>query len=357
MYRQLLNRHSSMRRWTTVGAPSGPAFSMPAVVAWRLLMLAVLCLFTAGRGQATGIGDNYRKFLDLLGQSARDDSWLRTQRVAEVYPAWFPELSDARMDQLDLAEVEDLFNAAKLYEFYTKDSAGLDRMRAIYAVLARKGRAGPDEQADLYGGLVDQRRFREASDFAHEHRLRLDEALPSLPKPVPSETSHGYLRVNKDALAFQRAPMTGPEVIVVASPLCPYTRRAAAAIEHDPGLGRAFRRWAIWLVPEERALHMPAVRAWNAGHPGMPMNLVYHRKDWPLVRWWETPVFYFVLNGQLVRTVVGWPQAGQLQQLRQGLAQLHRPAQGRRPGGWQAVDAGGESVWRAHAGSDPGRSR
>ena len=285
--------------------------------------LFAICLAISSRCPASSIGDDYQKFLKAVEDSASDDSLQRSQRISKIYAALFPGVSDARLRQLSVADVEKLFDAAKVAELYSKGSAALNQMQAYYAALERTGTPSVSKQNDLYGALIDQRRFQDATNFAQRNHLKFEVIPRSPPAPARDAAPFSYLQLRGERLVFRQFHPSGSSVIVIASPLCPFTLRAAMAIELDQPVQKALAKHSIWIIPEERDLHIAALRKWNAQHPSMSMSLVYHRRDWPLITWWETPVFYFILDGKLKRAVIGWPGQKQLQQLKAGLSELH----------------------------------
>jgi hypothetical protein len=113
-----------------------------------------------------------------------------------------------------------------------------------------------------------------------------------------------------------------PQVVVVSSPGCHFSRDAAMAISKDGRLAELMKRTSIWIVPQETVSNFRSIAQWNETYPSLPMEAVFHQSEWSLIPSWQTPGFYFLKNGKIVATVIGWPGAKQIAKLNAAFAEL-----------------------------------
>ena len=52
------------------------------------------------------------------------------------------------------------------------------------------------------------------------------------------------------------------------------------------------------------------------------MEAVYLQKEWPLIESWQTPGFYFIKDGTIVASVIGWPGDQQLETLKDAFRRI-----------------------------------
>jgi hypothetical protein len=145
---------------------------------------------------------------------------------------------------------------------------------------------------------------------------RIHKGQPSLWIAMPGSRKRELVRL--------RFNFRGPaQVIVLASTACDLSANAARDIEADPLLRDLFRDYAQWVAPADEVAAFDAVQAWNRAHPSLRLGIAYDDAALPMVERFEAPTFYFLDHGTVVDTVVGWPGAGNLDAIRQGLRRIH----------------------------------
>ena len=219
------------------------------------------------------------------------------------------------------SEVEVLFQAANTVSFYTGKSAYAQDMALDLERLSRAGMATGDEYEDLYGAHLEARDFVQAEAVATQH-LGGSIRSPTVLGTVDSSKPAVLLPRRDGSLQATPVAFAKNQIVIVAHPLCHFTQNAVHYIEQHPGLQRVFAEHSLWVVPPDRKLDTTVVQQWNNHHPALPMSFAYNRFAWPHFDAWDTPVFYFLRDGNLVDTIAGWPTGGHAKDLNDALARL-----------------------------------
>lgn len=218
-------------------------------------------------------------------------------------------LADARLD--------DLFHATALIAFYARDVAAVERLDCLYAALAARQRATPAHHQAMRGAWISLQRF----DRANALNARFAEP-PTLLPTIAGERLTGRPLLQLDGPGqLQRAVLAddGLRVVAVVHPYCGFSRRALEAITASPEYGW-LRQHLQLVVPIGQQWPGPALLAWNAAHPDLPMRAIQASPAWQGIEVQETPLFHLVRDGTVIHTVRGWPEGGaDLQDIRRAL--------------------------------------
>lgn len=266
----------------------------------------------------------------LIAATAAGDLASQSRAIVSTYRQDFAPLqSDAQRSALGGHDLELLFRAATLAFRISNQPACLADMRADFAELARRHRVDRAHAGDLHDALVLAHRSDEARALlaaypqlqrkpapAMRTPQRIRKGQPSLWIATPGTRTRELVRLRFNI----RAPA---QVIVLASTGCHYSANAARDIEADPLLRDLFREYAQWVAPADEVTAFDAVQAWNSAHPALRLGIAYDDAALPMVERFETPTFYFLDHGTVMETVVGWPAAGNLDAIRQGLRRIH----------------------------------
>lgn len=225
--------------------------------------------------------------------------------------------------QMNAKEAAILFRTADLVSFYADEKDLVDDMEADIALLDDNNESLDRYYKDLYGAFLETRQFKKAGDFYSIHsRLGLEK----VPAIVGTKPEHGpaVLRIHppENSLVWDPAPIKPVQVVVVAHPECHFTQNAVRYIENHPALASALNKNSMWIAPPARQLDVQAISRWNELHPGESMALASSQSDWPMISSWETPAFYFLKDGRLKKTVIGWPEKGNAGNLVDGLREI-----------------------------------
>jgi len=244
----------------------------------------------------------------------------RSQAIVEAYLRLFPSPADAELEHASTDDLRNRITAALIVSGHQlHDPVSNEGLRLLHA-LERRGQLTETDASRLHRIFIDERRFSEASQL--QRRFPTLEAIPHLERQ-PIQATRTVWRVTPErALSQMDAPaLEGAQLLVIGDPRCHFTVRAAEAIDDDADMGPLFED-SIWLVPPGPSLNMNAITEWEAQFPWAPLSLANQRAEWPQVDDWATPNFYFLRDGVVEATVVGWPKEGRKTELMEAAAKV-----------------------------------
>ncbi|MCX7513441.1 hypothetical protein [Frateuria sp. STR12] len=243
---------------------------------------------------------------------------LLSDKYSELIKPWQSKLS-----QLSPEQVATLFQAADLVGYYSGEPKFVDDMEADVSALEREGKATAHDRRDLYEAFLQTRQFNKARIFSAAHP---DLSLEEIPKidgaKLEDRPSSLLVSENGKSLAWHNVKIGSSQIVVVSHPECHFTQNAVRYIEDHPALARVLAEHSTWIAPPGRSLDVDAISSWNRDHPSESIALASAQSDWPMISSWETPAFYFLKDGQLVETVIGWPKGGNTKALADGLRKI-----------------------------------
>lgn len=249
-----------------------------------------------------------------------DSAVQQARRVGAAYRGQFPDdVVLGIIGQGDASQRRELFEATRIAAFYAPDADIVMQLRRAHDAMESRGELLPEHRRQMFEAYVSARRFDEAAEV---HR-RLPEAgsrdwvRVRLPPPA---AENGPLAWSFDAQRreISASPLDLSQrvrIVVVASAGCPKCAHAARDIAADRELDRTFSHHATWLADPRDLTGLESVAAWNRMHPGAPLWIADRRDDWPWIRRWLFPAFYFLREGEVVAQVVGWPPEGRRAEL------------------------------------------
>jgi len=288
---------------------------------WTVLSLLALFVGTA----AATAPDRVADALAALRRTDRDIVETRA-KVAALEQRFEPLLAyvdHAGIGRLSDDDVRGFDEAAAIVSFYTNDVRYTKAMRRAYDELARRKLLTAKDRRDMLAYYVAARMLADARAFIG---LPGNAGLPAPPREKDERGDHAapsVWRVEDDGAGVVRRDVAvgaGIRVVIVGSPWCGFSRKAVAAIEADPALAERVRTQATWIIPQGIVPDFGEIAAWNRDHPVARMALVHARGEWPQIPTWETPGFYVLRDGELLASLLGWPDDAQAGRLRALLA-------------------------------------
>jgi len=273
-----------------------------------LLLLSLGPIATFSSRSAAAIAERLDALLALeqaLSDASPQERRLRIEREFDenFSTEYAPEALAKRNDE-DLA---DLFRGAWIHAFHAADPSALAPLRAAYTEIDRRGTPSRHELLSMQRALLWHRRFDEAARLTAD---RSSELVSPQARPLADATTKPtqWVATGENALEQRLLAVDkGTRIVVVAQPNCGFSRRAMDAIARDSRVATLFAERATILIPPKTDIDLTAVRRWNAAHPELPMAFANAEREWPQFSSWETPVFYFLRDGKVTDTLVGWP--------------------------------------------------
>lgn len=255
----------------------------------------------------------YTRLQAVERASTRSPERVRAQEIGTAYRELLAnDMTQEAMSRHDDASLAYLFKAAYLGLFYTYQPELLGHLRLVLDALERRALATEEQRVQLYRSMIGLRRFDEARAYLSVHPRLPVEPVPTV-AALPDGTPEGpvvYAVQDGPILQPRRIDLArGRRLVVVAHPLCGFSRAAMETLSTDPAFAE-IREQTLWLAPPDQRLYLEQLQAWNRDHPTAQVVLARRHGDWPELEAWATPEFYLFRDGQLVGRLTGWPKEG-----------------------------------------------
>ena len=238
----------------------------------------------------------------------------RDRRMATTLEPVQREVERIGLARIRDADVPRWYDVAAIVAFYTLEPRHVRLVRGAVDEMARRKMDVASQQAELMKLYVAARMLDDAqafADVAHDGVM----ALPRFDDESIADGKHPTLwYVSADASSAMRYSFPldlGVRVVVTGHPWCPFSVKAAKAVERNTKLAELMARYAIWVVPQHPMPNFGDIAQWNTQHPQLPMRVVHRADEWPDIKNWATPVFHFFVDGRLADTVTGWQSDAQ----------------------------------------------
>jgi hypothetical protein len=247
-----------------------------------------------------------RAYTEALNDACSDDCARRL--AVDFRKNYKPLIAELDRNVPDRDSLNEMFEAVRSIAFMTWNPEHTRALTAIYEALEKRGWAVPAQTSNLYDQLIDEREFDRGRSLLARHPDAAAQPLPEIgvPNPIPESAPKAY-EVSADGKKARLLPMKldgGPSVIVVVS--CHFSDDAISAIEKEPILRDVFEKHSLLIAPQDQLRAAPDMASWNARHPGLKAFVVYKESEWPRIKSWDMPHFYFMNRGRVVYDFSGW---------------------------------------------------
>jgi hypothetical protein len=259
-------------------------------------------------------GEILRTIDDDISTSVPDSvhSWIDSVFFDALMEPELPSIT--RYSDEDLTEC---YTAVYRAAYYSFQARYVSEMQAVLTELDQREKSTGTDYARMSRMLVATRRFDEANRMIRKHHITTVEQVPAV-----TDISNGasptrlVLDTTMHALSRQAVELDpNGEVVIVAHPKCHFSKNATVAIENDPDLASELLPHSIWISPQGSEFNWSDFVTWDHDHPAEQISPAFAQKEWPAIKWWSTPAFYFFRKGKLVTVIRGWPKGGRKAQL------------------------------------------
>ena len=283
------------------------------------LLLLTMCTVASAFSSTDALQQDVMSMNQLANSD--DATSLKSQKIDVLYRSKVTPTAGAKYFQsYSDRDLDALYQLANVAEFYTQNSTYVRNMEALIQEFERRGQRRMSQYVDLYGSYVTNREFGKAQALRISHREIDFKAIPEV-SGTQVDQQFAAFSVFDDGRTIKelRIDTAGSVVIVVSHPTCHFSQNARTYLDSVPELAGVFKKHSVWLVPPDRDMPTDLVAQWGKAHPDGKMLITYSRKSWPMLHDWETPVFYFMKQGVVLDTVIGWPKQGNAEAVRHGL--------------------------------------
>lgn len=232
------------------------------------------------------------------------------------------DFDHARLEELEPEDLVRRYEAAQAAAFWTQSPRALKMLEPAFLIRYGRRELGRREIAHV-GGLYNRaRQFEQAQRFRaryfpQPHDSERARSYPEIDRSRESEhvgNTVAVWRVNADENKFVLDHIPRPEraIVMVMSARCAPSGRALEAIMGDAELRRLFEKEGLLLHTVISGTGFEEIADWNRSHAELEIMTVHMAHDWPSIRGWGTPNFYFYNNGELVDHLGGWRDISEL---------------------------------------------
>jgi hypothetical protein len=132
---------------------------------------------------------------------------------------------------------------------------------------------------------------------------------PTMPINIGSNMNRSILKSNSLTNNLQRVPFDFPRggyLVIIASPVCSASNRFMSWLNEQNELKSILKSNALFITPSDSSFYITEMKKLNKKVSPITINYSYKENEWPEIKLWETPTFYFYYNGKLKSQLVGW---------------------------------------------------
>lgn len=301
-----------------------------SIAAVALLLVQAPCLSSDDSRLLQRYYDFDKQLQRLADEAVSANRQIDEAEITDLFERSFgADVRSSQSTAFSAAELRLLIKATQDAFFYKPLPSFAEQMKKMAETLST---LGADEHRGIlektYSYLLVARRFDEASEFAQHAGIdqvewQVDGGATDFDPARPA-----VLSIRNDDNGVRLVPRNnslekGRRVVAVVHPNCGFSRRAMEVVERDETLQALFRERTTWLASQTHTRPLKPLMDWNVNAKETVVQLVYQEDSWPdHVGFMQTPVFYFLADGELIDTVSGWPDDHQGERLKQAFDRL-----------------------------------
>lgn len=210
-------------------------------------------------------------------------------------------------------ELNDVFEAAYLVNFYTGERLYSNHMRDAYNALERISKLNKKNVTEMYHAYIVSEDFNKAKELRIEKSIDV-EPPPSVKNGRNTINSELAWSIDFDNNTIEQFEMPlekkGLRIYALVSPRCHFAQNAVTAIEKNKELSELLRGRLSLIMRIDQNFSMKDLKEWNRQHPEYPITILSGIKNWQIFNEWSTPTFYILKDGKLKEKIEGWPAGG-----------------------------------------------
>jgi hypothetical protein len=295
----------------------------------HILFLAIFFLcWWSGRVYADEILYDCAKTIRLLDRDIVSPAE-KIPQFREPFEKALALVNENGLESLSDDDVKDFYEITMTLSFYSHEPRHTRQLRRAYNEMERRQLATPRIGRQMRDHYVASRMFDDAENFAESRPDLKLKRIPEIESSSGVRHAPALWRLSMDGKTLTQANFnlgTEARVLVVGSPWCSFSQSASAAIADNKVLSRLMKLHSTWILAQSMIPDFDDIKKWNDSFPDRPLLVVDKNDEWLWIPSWETPGFYFVKNGHVVTSVVGWPGLEQQSKLMKGFETIGIPA-------------------------------
>ncbi|WP_417762921.1 hypothetical protein [Shewanella sp.] len=226
-----------------------------------------------------------------------------SSQYAEVFEQCQLAQLVTELTQIDNVALHKLFLDLNTISFFTLDERHIAAMLLVLREQQRRGLYVAHLAQNLYERYLVARALPQAQAIRQEFKL-----MPLPEYAVAAYQGRGLLRLSADQLVLS-GDTAEHRMIIIAAPKCHFSQNFLAWADEQPQLKRWLASNALFLLPPSMSNDLESVRQMQWQYPWLPLAIAYKSNEWPQIKRWGTPSFYFHIAEQW-RGFSGWPAGG-----------------------------------------------
>lgn len=284
-----------------------------------------------GNGNCGSVTDIWDEVL-LIEQLREQEEWLdnghskisdpRAKKFKHIFENCIkPNYPLAKIKQLSIQDKHKLYMLMSKITFYIQDRGMLDFTSMLLSNI-------PDDvniskyALTLYERYVANWMLFEAKELTIIYGLEHTDY--SFKLSGESDGNRQVIRplIDNGQVLEKSNLLSTAHIIVVGSPFCQPSERFSVWLENRLELKSIMVKHSTWITSQKGDLRLNEVVGHNSQPNNLPYYYVYQKHQWPEIDYWATPTIYFYNKNKLVRQLVGWPDEGREEQLREALSAI-----------------------------------
>jgi hypothetical protein len=312
-----------------------------------VLMLALIACTLSEENRAVddkeaNIAETYATFSEEI-----TEYWLsKPDEFGRADPDWMVKRFGSRFDRHiaanELEETSDntliyLYKATNTLVFFTQDKEKTRLLGRLGQELISRDLEGTlyVKQAHrqvlpqhIYNAFIDARLLSEADQWASkhsEHTKRIDARFAFGASPDDEDSPFVITIDTSDQTTVLRRQKVdlddGRWIVGILHPNCGFSRQAMEALSATDTKRSLSKNWnTLWITGQKDLTPIDTLSDWNRNSKLFELSVPYETKAWPrFIDFSETPVFYFLKDGEVINEVRGWPTDEQKERFKRAI--------------------------------------
>jgi hypothetical protein len=273
--------------------------------------------------------------------------WLsKSDKFGRADPDWMVDRFDSHFNRHiaanKLEETSDntliyVYKATNTLVFYTQDKQKtrlLGRLsqelisRDLEGTLYAKQAHRQPLTQHIYNAFIDARLLSEADQWASDHTESIEriDARFAFDASPDDEDSPFVITIDTSdqttVLRRQKVDLDdGRWIVGILHPNCGFSRQAMEALSDTDTKRSLSKNWnTLWITGQKDLTPIDTLSDWNRNSKLFELSVPYETKAWPrFIDFSETPVFYFLKDGEVIDEIRGWPTDEQKERFKKAI--------------------------------------
>ncbi|WP_299270144.1 hypothetical protein [uncultured Psychrosphaera sp.] len=251
-------------------------------------------------------------------------------KLTSLYDSCFKGyIQTINLKKLNSKQLHKLFTTVKKVNFYIPNNDLINSLKIILHEKDQRGEHIENLLTNIYRSHIKLRQFQQAKDFA---TIYPNIEFSYLPKDIKTaqftneKTTFHLINKDESFSLIQREVMlkTKNYIVIISSPICSPSNRFLSWLHKDENqaIKNALIPNTLFMSPPASSIFISEWTAVQKKYSDVNMQLSHKKSDWPDIQSWATPTMYFYKDGKLFNQLVGWPDEGRKEELKEAMQDI-----------------------------------